>query len=159
MRTLALAFALSLWSTALMAVEPHETLEDPVLEDRAREISQGLRCPVCQNESIDESHAEVARDIRLLVRERLLTGADDEAVTAAVVERYGEFVLLRPSADGANLVLWLAGPAMLIGAAALGWATVRHRPAPAPALSGDEEARLHALLEGRGSTPPPGGRT
>ena len=153
-----LALALLLWPTALLAVEPGETLDDPALEGHAREISQGLRCPVCQNESIDESHAEVARDIRLLVRERLLAGASDEAVADAVVERYGEFVLLRPSAEGANLILWLAGPAMLLGAAALGWATIRHRPTPAPSLSEDEEARLRVLLGGQGSAPPPSGQ-
>lgn len=132
---------------AAAAVEPGEVLDDPALEARAREISETLRCPVCRNESIDESHAEVARDIRLLVRERLVAGASDEEVVGAVVARYGEFVLLRPNADGANLVLWLAAPALLAAAGALGWATVRRRLGAPEALSPDEEARLRAILE------------
>ena len=142
-----LVLALLLWPTALLAVDPGETLDDPALEGRAREISQGLRCPVCQNESIDESRAEVARDIRLLVREHLMNGATDGEVVTTVVERYGEFVLLRPNAEGANLVLWLAGPAMLAGGAGLAWTVLRRRPHPDEALSPDEEIRLRAILE------------
>jgi cytochrome c-type biogenesis protein CcmH len=102
---------------------------------------------VCRNESIDESHAEVARDIRLLVRERLLAGATDEEVMRAVVDRYGEFILLRPNAEGANLVLWLAAPAMLVAAGGLGWAAVRRRQGAPDALSPEEEARLRAILD------------
>ena len=142
-----LLLALLMWPTALFAVEPGEMLADPVLEARAQAIGEGLRCPVCRNESIDESHAEVARDIRLLVRERLLAGEDDEAVRAAVVARYGEFVLLRPNADGANLVLWLAAPLMLLAALGVGYGTVRRRGATAADLTPDEEARLRDLLE------------
>lgn len=147
MRGLLLALLL-LWPAALAAVEPSDILDDPALEARARSISEGLRCPVCRNESIDESHAEIARDIRLLVRERLLAGDTDEAVVAAVVDRYGEYVLLRPTAEGANLVLWLAAPAMLLAAGGIGWATVRRRAsASAPeGLSAEEEARLRDLL-------------
>lgn len=140
-------FALLLWPAAALAVEPGEVLSDPALEARARDVSETLRCPVCRNESIDESHAEVARDIRLLVRERLLAGATNEEVVRAVVERYGEFVLLRPNADGANLVLWLAAPAMLAAAGGLAWATVRRRQGAPEALSPDEEARLRAILD------------
>ncbi len=142
-----LAFALLLWPAAAFAVEPDEVLHDPALEARAREISETLRCPVCRNESIDESHAEVARDIRLLVRERLLAGATDAQVVRAVVDRYGEFVLLRPNAEGANLVLWLAAPAMLAAAGGLAWAAVRRRQGAPEALSSDEEARLRAILD------------
>lgn len=143
----ALVLAMLMWPSAVFAVEPGEVLSDPALEARARDVSDALRCPVCQNESIDESHAEVARDIRLLVRERLLGGASDEEVVEAVVDRYGEFVLLRPNADGANLVLWLAAPTMLVMAGALGWATVRRRHGAPEALSSDEEARLRTILE------------
>lgn len=144
-----LVLALLLWPTVLLAVEPGEILDDPALEARAREISAGLRCPVCRNESIDESHADIARDIRLLVRDRLLAGDSDEAVVSAVVDRYGEYVLLRPTAEGANLVLWLAAPAMLLAAGGIGWATIRRRAsAAAPeALSSEEEARLRTLLK------------
>jgi cytochrome c-type biogenesis protein CcmH len=95
------------------AVEPNEIIADEGLESRARVISKGLRCPVCQNESIDESSASLAADLRLLVRERLIAGDSDEEVFDFVVRRYGEFVLLAPSTSGANIVLWIAAPAML----------------------------------------------
>jgi cytochrome c-type biogenesis protein CcmH len=146
----ALAVTLLLWPTAALAVEPGEQLSDPALEARARAISDGLRCPVCRNESIDESHAEVARDIRLFVRERLTAGDSDEQIMDAVVARYGEFVLLEPNADGANLVLWLAPLAMLLGGLGIGWTVIRKRSA-APEeddLSPEERARLDALLKG-----------
>ncbi|MDG1936141.1 MAG: cytochrome c-type biogenesis protein CcmH [Paracoccaceae bacterium] len=95
------------------AVEPNEIIADEGLEARARVISKGLRCPVCQNESIDESSASLAADLRMLVRERLIAGDSDEEVFDFVVRRYGEFVLLAPSTSGANIVLWIAAPAML----------------------------------------------
>jgi cytochrome c-type biogenesis protein CcmH len=141
-------FALLLWPTALLAVEPQEILANPVLEARAREISDGLRCPVCRNESIDESHAEVARDIRLLVRDRLIAGDTDDEIRAAVVARYGEYVLLRPTLDGANLVLWLAGPAMLLAGLGLGWTVLRARSTASEpqSLNPEEQARLDDLL-------------
>ena len=145
----ALAVTLLLWPTAALAVEPGEQLSDPALEARARAISDGLRCPVCRNESIDESHAEVARDIRLFVRERLTAGDSDEQIMDAVVARYGEFVLLEPNADGANLVLWLAPLAMLLGGLGIGWTVIRKRSA-APELaelSPEERARLDDLLK------------
>ncbi len=103
-----------LLASPVWAVEPDEVLDDPVLEERARDISAGLRCLVCRNESIDESHAELARDLRLLVRERLVAGDEDTEVVNYIVERYGEYVLLRPNTEGANLLLWLAGPAMAL---------------------------------------------
>ena len=133
---------------AVFAVEPGEVLDDPALEARARDISAGLRCPVCRNESIDESHAEVARDIRLLVRERLLAGDSDGQIVDAVTARYGEYVLLRPTVEGANLVLWLAAPTLLLAGLGLGWSVVRKRStAPeAGALTPEERARLDDLL-------------
>lgn len=97
-----------------MAVEPSEILSDPALEARAREISKGLRCMQCQNETIDESNADIARDLRLAVRERLVAGDTDAQTVAYIVDRYGEFALLNPTKTGSNLVLWLAGPAMFL---------------------------------------------
>lgn len=134
---------------AAFAVQPDEVLDDPVLEERARELSKGLRCLVCRNESIDESNAELARDLRLLVRERLLEGDSDEEVIDFLVVRYGEYVLLSPRATGSSLILYLAGPAMLL--AALGIALVylrRRRSQPESAqLSEEERARLAELLD------------
>jgi cytochrome c-type biogenesis protein CcmH len=89
-------------------------LDDPVLEELARDISKDLRCLVCQNESIDESSATLAKDLRILVRERLLAGDNKDAVLKFIVDRYGEFVLLNPSSNGSNLILWLSGPLMLL---------------------------------------------
>jgi len=105
---------LLLFASPAFAVQPDEVLDDPVLELRARELSKGLRCLVCQNESIDESHAELARDLRLLVRARLVAGDTDEEAIDFIVDRYGEYVLLRPTVTGANWLLWAAGPLMLI---------------------------------------------
>jgi cytochrome c-type biogenesis protein CcmH len=106
---------------------------------------------VCRNESIDESNADLARDMRLIVRERLVAGDSNAEVIDYVVERYGEYALLRPTADGANLILWIAGPAMLLVALGIGGGYVwsrRRAPARAEeALSPEEEARLKALLE------------
>ena len=96
------------------AVEPDEILSDATLEQRARDISQNLRCLVCQNESIDESNASLARDLRLLVRERLMEGETDQEVLKFIVDRYGEFVLLRPQVNGVNLILWALAPIALL---------------------------------------------
>ena len=96
------------------AVEPDEILSDAMLENRARDLSQNLRCLVCQNESIDESNASLARDLRLLVRERLMKGETDQEVLEFIVDRYGEFVLLRPQANGVNLILWALTPIALL---------------------------------------------
>jgi cytochrome c-type biogenesis protein CcmH len=111
MKKLFLILSLML-ATPVAAVQPDEILADPVMEERARDISAGLRCLVCRNESIDESNAELARDLRLLVRERLVAGDTNDEVVDFVVDRYGEYVLLRPTLTGANLVLWIAGPVM-----------------------------------------------
>jgi cytochrome c-type biogenesis protein CcmH len=89
-------------------------LDDPVLEELARDISKDLRCLVCQNESIDESSATLAKDLRILVRERLVAGDNKDAVLKFIVDRYGEFVLLNPTSKGSNLILWLSGPLMLL---------------------------------------------
>ena len=99
---------------ASYSVEPSEVLDDTVLEELARDISKDLRCLVCQNESIDESNATLAKDLRILVRERLLAGDNKDAVLKFIVDRYGEFVLLNPSSNGSNLILWLSGPLMLL---------------------------------------------
>ena len=101
-------------SSSVVAVEPDEVLDNPSLEERARQISKDLRCLVCQNESIDESDAALARDLRVLVRERLQIGDSNEEVLQFVVDRYGEFALLRPKIDGVNYVLWWFGPLFLI---------------------------------------------
>jgi len=130
------------------AVNPDEVLADPVLEQRARNISAELRCLVCQNQSIDDSNADLARDLRLIVRQRIVGGDTDEEVMDYVVSRYGEFVLLKPRVSAKTYVLWGAPAALLvIGAfAALVYARGRNRPAP-ERLSPEEEARLKALIE------------
>lgn len=148
-RVIALTLAL-LVATPSFAVEPDEILDDPVLEERARDLSAELRCLVCRNESIDESNAELARDLRLLVRERLLAGDTDDEVIAFLVERYGEYVLLRPSTSGSSILLWLAGPLMLLIAVGVGIGYIRGRKLatdPVEALSAEDQARLKALLK------------
>lgn len=131
------------------AVQPDEVLEDPALEARAREISAELRCLVCRNESIDESNAALARDLRVLVRERLVAGDSNDEAMAFITDRFGEYVLLNPTTSGANLMLWLAGPVLLLLAAGIAFGAVRARGrAPeAENLSAAEEARLAELLK------------
>lgn len=141
---------LMLLATPLAAVEPDEVLADPVLEERARVLSKGLRCLVCRNESIDESNASLAKDLRLLVRERLVAGDSDDEAVDFIVARYGEYVLLNPTRGGANWILWGAGPLMLLLAGAAGIAYVRNRSkAQAPqdaGLSEEEAAALRDIL-------------
>jgi len=151
MKRLAAILCLFLVAMPALAVQPDEVLDDPALEARAREISTGLRCLVCRNESIDDSNADLARDLRLLVRERVLAGDTNEEVVAYIVARYGEYVLLRPQADGANLILWLAGPLMLIVAGGVGLVFLRRRsraaePAEA-ALTEAEKLRLREIMD------------
>ncbi|WP_300031070.1 cytochrome c-type biogenesis protein [uncultured Roseobacter sp.] len=145
-----LVMVLTLLSDAALAVEPDEVLSDPRLEERARDISKGLRCPVCQNESIDESNANIAKDLRLLVRDRLTQGDSDEEVVGFIVERYGEYVLLQPTVTGANWLLYAAGPLMLLFAAGMGVVYLRGRStAAAPqdqALTEAETARLQEIM-------------
>ena len=132
------------------AVEPDEILANPVLEARARDLSSGLRCLVCQNESIDDSHADLARDIRVLVRQRLQAGETDDQVRAFLVSRYGAFILLKPPVEWGTLLLW-GTPliVLLLGGGAMAFA-VRRNPKrdPARPLSNDEKASLDALLAG-----------
>ncbi|WP_170412943.1 cytochrome c-type biogenesis protein [Ruegeria atlantica] len=139
-------------ASPLFAVQPDEVLEDPVLEQRARDLSTGLRCLVCRNESIDESNAELARDLRLLLRERLVAGDTDKEAVEFIVDRYGEYVLLKPTVTGSNLMLWLAGPIMLLIAAAMGWNFLRNRSQAAgvegkDSLSEAEKERLRQILD------------
>ncbi|MFP7571473.1 cytochrome c-type biogenesis protein CcmH [Marivita sp. S2033] len=135
----------------VMAVQPDEVLADPVLENRARELSKDLRCVVCQNESIDESNAALARELRLVVRERLVAGDSDVEVMNYLVERYGEFVLLNPRTGGWNIILWLSGPVLFLIALVVGIFYIRGRStaaAPTEAtLSEAENARLKEILD------------
>jgi cytochrome c-type biogenesis protein CcmH len=140
---------------AAWAVQPDEVLSDPVLETRARALSKELRCLVCQNQSIDDSAAPLARDLRVLVRERLTGGDSDQQVLDFLVARYGEFVLLKPRFTWHNALLWLGPPGLLIGGAVVLLVTARRRrSATAPAgreveaLTAAEEARLAALMQG-----------
>lgn len=150
MKKLLLIIVLLLPNIAL-AVQPDEVLSDPALEARAREISKDLRCLVCQNESIDDSNASLARDLRLIVRERLVKGDSNDEVKTFIVERYGEFALLRPTAGGANRILWLSGPVMLLLALLFGGIYLRGRSRASQALqsdlSDDEKRRLDELLK------------
>lgn len=144
---LVVALALGLSGGAARAVLPDEVLDDPALEARARELSTHLRCLVCQNQSIDDSNAELARDLRVLVRERLVAGDTNEEVIDFVVSRYGEFVLLKPRMNLRNLALW-ATPLVVIGAGGVFLLTRRRRKAgPGDRLSAEEEARLGKILE------------
>lgn len=140
-----LGLVLSLCVPAL-AVSPDEMLADPVLEQRARDISAGLRCLVCQNQSIDDSDADLAKDLRVLVRERLVAGDTDAEVQQYLVDRYGEYVLLNPRLNEHTLILWIAAPALLaIGLASIWAAGRRHaRMAGESELS---EAEERALVE------------
>jgi cytochrome c-type biogenesis protein CcmH len=139
------------------AVEPDEVLQDPALEARAREISEGLRCLVCQNQSIDDSEAPLAKDLRLLVRERLKAGDSDEQIVDFIVARYGEFVLLKPRFERHTALLWLAPIGLLcVGAITLGVALRRRRrdtevrPGSVAPLSPSEQERV-AELTGPGA--------
>ena len=148
MKQALLVMLLLVWAGIAQAVEPGEVLSDPVLEDRARSISQGLRCLQCRNESIDESNAGIAKDLRLLVRARLVEGDSDTAVMDYIVARYGEYVLLRPNGLGINLVLWLAGPALFLTTLA-GLLAVQRRSklnALTQGLSEEEEKEIEKLL-------------
>lgn len=150
MRILLLVLVLALTPLAVSpvwAVQPDEMLADPALEARARAITAELRCVVCRNESVDDSSAEIARDIRLMVRERLVAGDSDAEAIQYMVDRFGEFVLLNPRATGSNLALWLAGPVLLVLGLGIAVVTNRRRRPAVAELSADEEARLRRLLE------------
>lgn len=146
-----LVLILCLLASPVVAVQPDEMMTDPAQEARARDLSKGLRCLVCRNESIDESNAELARDLRLLVRERIAAGDSDAEAIAFIVDRYGEYVLLRPTASGSNIVLWVAGPVMLILGLGMAGVYVRRRrntaETPIAELSAAEASHLKKILE------------
>lgn len=134
------------------AVNPSEVLSDPVLEKRARGLSAGLRCMVCQNQSIDDSDADLARDLRVLVRERLVQGDTDDQVLDYLVARYGEFVLLKPRLEKRTVLLWGFPVLMLLGGAGFIWLTRRkanRSQPPIVPLSEAEKKRLEHLLDGK----------
>jgi len=150
-RLLSAILLIGFFAAPAQAVEPSEMLEDPALEARARVLSKELRCLVCRNESIDDSNATLAKDLRLLVRERISAGDSDTETMDYIVDRYGEFVLLRPRVGGQNLVLWLAGPVLLLIGLGLVVVFLRgraHASGPqSPALDDAEKERLKTLLE------------
>lgn len=141
-----------LWCGSALAVRPDEMLADPKLESRARDLGKELRCLVCQNESIDDSNADLAHDLRLLVRQRLVAGDSDEQVKQYIVARYGKYVLLKPPFDAETYLLWFGPLILLLGAAGTATLYLRRRAtiAEAPPLSADETQRLAALLEETG---------
>jgi cytochrome c-type biogenesis protein CcmH len=139
----------------LAANEPGEQLPDPAQEARARALFEEIRCVVCQNESIDSSEAELARDLRGIVRQQVAAGRSDAEIKAFLVERYGEFVLFRPRFDATNAVLWLTPFAIVLVGGGLLWLGARsraRRQSSAAALSEEEEARLAALADDRNVT-------
>lgn len=150
-RLLALVILL-LAGPALAATAPDEMLKDPVLEARARTIGQELRCLVCQNQSIDESDADLAHDLRRLVRERLVAGDSDQAVLDYVHARYGDFVLLRPPVEPVTWLLWFGPAALLLlgGGLILAFYRGRRGAEAAPELDAAERARLERLMSGEG---------
>jgi cytochrome c-type biogenesis protein CcmH len=147
-----LAVVIGLATLPVKAVEPDEVLQDPALEARARHLSEGLRCLVCQNQSIDDSAAPLAKDLRVLVRERLKAGDTDQDIEDFVVARYGEFVLLKPRLEPHTLLLWFATPAVFLVALLIVVLAYRRRTATAAApaaLSEGEERKLKRLLDDR----------
>ncbi|MEM9344471.1 MAG: cytochrome c-type biogenesis protein [Pseudomonadota bacterium] len=145
-----IALILLLLASPLWAVEPHEMLDDPILEARAQALDDELRCVRCRSESIAFSQADWAADARVLVRELLTEGKSDQEVLDFFVARYGEFVLMRPPAKGGNLVLWLSAPALLLVGLGISVAYLRQRrqPPPAPeALSPEDAKRLRELTK------------
>jgi cytochrome c-type biogenesis protein CcmH len=155
-KLIAISFAVGMMAfaaSAARAVQPDEIMPDPVKEARARDLSRELRCMVCQNQSIDDSEAPLARDLRLLVRERIAAGDSDAQVIDFLVARYGEFVLLKPRFEPRTLLLWLVPPLVLAGGGFALWMQSRRRAFVTPAgagavvpLTSDEEARLAALI-------------
>lgn len=143
--------SLILFVTPALAIQPDEILKDTVLEERARVISKELRCLVCQNQSIDDSDAPLARDLRVLVRERLQAGESNEEVINFVVDRYGDFVLLRPPVKASTLVLWLSPVAALIVGIFLLFTWFRKQkqfvPVQAKPLSDEEKKKLQAAFK------------
>ena len=142
---------LLLFASPALALQPDEILQDNVLEERARVISKELRCLVCQNQSIDDSDAPLARDLRLLVRERLQTGESDDEVIKFVVDRYGDFVLLRPPVKASTLALWISPVVLLLLGIFIFLTWFRKQTQNVPVkvnpLSSEETAKLQAALK------------
>ncbi|NKB19865.1 MAG: cytochrome c-type biogenesis protein CcmH [Alphaproteobacteria bacterium] len=147
-RFIVILFATLAMASTAGAVEPNEILKDPALEQRARALSKDLRCVVCQNQSIDDSNADLARDLRVVVRARLTAGDTDKQVMDFVVARYGEFVLLKPPVNARTMLLW-SGPALVLIFGAIGLVSWfrRRGTAASEGLSADEEKRLAALMD------------
>jgi len=137
-------------ATPAFAVQPDEVMKDPALESRARALSGELRCMVCQNQSIDDSDAPLARDIRLLIRQRIAEGETNDAVRSYLVSRYGDFILLKPPFKLETLFLWLSAPLTLLAGLAAVLLARRGAPASTEPLTPEEEARLAALTKGDG---------
>ncbi len=157
-----LAIMLTLMPSVTFAVQPDEIMADPTQEARARNLSRELRCMVCQNQSIDDSDAPLARDLRLLVRERIAAGNTDAQVMDFLVARYGEFVLLKPRVEGQTLILWLIPPLVLVGGGFALWLGNRRRKRRAAdgegasfQLTPEEEARIEKLIAGEEPTKKP----
>lgn len=151
MMRLLLILALLIAPLMARAVQPDEMLPDPAEEARARAITKELRCVVCQSESLDESNADIARDLRLMVRERIVAGDSDPEVVDYVVDRYGEYVLFRPRFSAFNAALWFSGPVFLLIGGGLALAFIRRRSRapdpPPPGLTEEERRRLARLTE------------
>jgi cytochrome c-type biogenesis protein CcmH len=143
---IALPVLLSCLSPAL-AVQPDEQLSDPALETRARDISAGLRCLVCQNQSIDDSNAPLARDLRILVRERLEAGDSNQQVLDYLVARYGDFILLKPRFAPYTLILWLTPAVVLVVGGIVALRRFRRPKGTPETLSAEEETKLARILE------------
>jgi cytochrome c-type biogenesis protein CcmH len=143
-----MALVVSVWGGSAWAVQPDEMLSNPKLEARARAIGKELRCLVCQNESIDDSNADLAHDLRVLVRQRITAGDSDAQVKQYIVARYGNYVLLKPPFDAETYLLWLGPLVLLLGGAAAATLYYRRaaRVAKAAPLSADENRRLAALI-------------
>ena len=151
-RILLIAASVAALAGMARAVEPDEMLADPKQEARAEKLSKELRCVVCQNQSIDDSEAPLAKDLRVLVRERLTAGDTDQEIEDFVVARYGEFVLLKPRFTAHTLLLWLATPAVFLAALLIVFLAYRRRSiaaSPPAGLSEAEERKLKSLLDGR----------
>jgi cytochrome c-type biogenesis protein CcmH len=154
----ALALLMALFTaTTCVAVEPDEMLSNPILEARARAISKQLRCMVCQNESIDESQAPLAHDLRVLVRQRIMAGDSDAQIIKFLVSRYGEFILLKPPLSWNTVALWGAPPALLLAGLVMILLGERRRRATRPAaepakLTAAEEARLAEIAHGESTS-------
>ncbi len=149
MKRLIVALMAGLVAASAFAVQPDEMLPDPALEARAREVSRDLRCLVCQNQSIDDSDAPLAHDLRVLLRQRLTVGDTNDQARQFLVDRYGDYVLLKPPFKKTTLVLWFAPPLFLLAGIAAALAVYRQRRLKpvADALSAEEKARLDRLLK------------